>query len=413
LPVWRKFLLEKECEKAEWIEWKPNGGNFRNDRARKEGEMLTLRKNWFVCLLAILTIVAIPLVWMSELFAAAPGSMKSITGSSAVVAAATGAAGKPRAGLPAMISMGSLAPGTATHAWATGLADLVTKNTPMRLLIESHPGPGAVFPLMEKGSIDLEGCPSPEQYWAFHGDHGYKGPSGGKGYKGLRLLFMDAVYVVGLVTGADTGLKTTRDLKGKRIALVSPVLLSAYLSIQASVANGGWTEKDVVYVPVGSASEGKKLNVERKVDASSHPLGAADVEEISAARGGARFLALDPSPEARKRAQQFHPAIPQLIKAGTATGVPEDTWLNTFRNAVASWETLPDEAAYAILEALLNNIEKYKKVHVLLKDLTPQKLATVEAGVPFHPGAVKFYKEKGLWTDELENHQKALLERRR
>jgi len=355
--------------------------------------MLNFRKNWVFCLFAGLTIVAISLVCMSELFAATPG---------AVV--------KPKPGLPPIISMGSLAPGTATHAWASALADLVTKNTPMKLLIESHPGPGAVFPMMEKGNIDLEGCPSPEVYWALHGDHGYKEPTGGKGYKGLRLLFMDAVYTVGLVTGADTGIKTTRELKGKRIALVSPVLLSAYLSIQASVANGGWTEKDVVYVPVGSPTEGKKLNVERKVDASSHPMGAGDVEEIAAARGGARFISLDPSAEATKRAKQFHPAIPQLIKKGTATGILEDTWLNTFRNAVVSWETFPDEAAYAIVEAVWNNMENYKKVHVLLRRLTEKRLATTEATVPFHPGAVKFYKEKGLWTDELENHQKVLLE---
>jgi TRAP transporter TAXI family solute receptor len=333
-----------------------------------------------------------------------------ITGKSAPAAATAAPVAKTKPKLPPIISMGSLAPGTATHAWASALADLVTKNTPMKLLIESHPGPGAVFPMMEKGDIDLEGCPSPEVYWAFHGDYGYKEPTGGKGYKGLRLLFMDAVYTVGLVTGVDTGLKTTRELKGKRIALVSPVLLSAYLSIQASVANGGWTEKDVVYVPVGSPTEGKKLNVEKKVDASSHPMGAADVEEIAAARGGARFISLDPSPEATKRAKKFHPAIPQLIKKGTATGILEDTWLNTFRNAVVSWETFPDEAAYAILEALWNNMEKYKKVHVLLRRLTEKRLATTEATVPFHPGAVRFYKEKGLWTDELENLQKALLE---
>ncbi len=332
-----------------------------------------------------------------------------MTGKSGPGDATAAPVAKTKPGLPAIISMGSLAPGTATHAWASGLADVVTKNTPMKLLIESHPGPGAVFPMMEKGNVDLEGCPSPEVYWAFHGDHGYKEPTRGKGYKGLRLLFMDAVYTVGLVTGADTGLKTTRDLKGKKIALVSPVLLSAYLSIQASVANGGWTEKDVVYVPVGSPTEGKKLNVEKKVDASSHPMGAADVEEIAAARGGARFISLDPSPEARKRAKKFHPAVPELIKKGTATGIVEDTWLNTFRNAVVSWDNFPDEAAYAIVEAVWNNIEKYKKVHVLLRRLTEKRLATTDATVPFHPGAVKFYKEKGLWTDELERHQKTLL----
>ncbi len=353
------------------------------------GRMLA-KKLWMFSFLAVLTILG--------------------TSLSTTLAANAAPAAKPKAGLPSILSMSSLAPGTATHAWATGLADIVTKNTRMKLLIESYPGPAVAFPLMEKGNIDLVGCPSPEQYWAFHGDHGYKAASGGKGYKGLRLLFMDALYVVGLVAGADSGIKTTRDLKGKRIALVAPVLLSAYLSIQASVANGGWTEKDVVYVPVGSASEGKRLNVEKKVDASSHPLGAADVEEISAARDGARFISLDPSPEAAKRAQKFHPAVPRLIRKGTATGVPEDIWLNTFRNSVACWETLPEEAAYAIIEAVWNNIEKYQKVHILLRDVTQKRMATLEATIPYHPGAVKFYKEKGLWSEELENLQRSLVQ---
>ncbi len=318
-----------------------------------------------------------------------------------------------KTGLPKIISMGTLAPGTASHAWSSGLAELVTNNTPMKLLLESYPGHAVGLSLLSKGNVDLVGGPSPEMYWAFHGDYGYKEPTRGKGYKGLRILFLDAVYTVGLVTGFDTGIKTTRELKGKRIALTSPVILSAYLSVQASVANGGWTEKDVIYVPVGSATEGKKLNVEKKVDASSHPLGAADVEEISAARGGARFISLDPSPEAVKRARQFHPAIPQLIKKGTATGIVEDTWLNTFRNAVTCWETFPEEAAYAILEVLWNNIEKYKNVHVLLRRVSRERLATNEALIPFHNGAVKFYKDKGIWNAELENMQKAFLEGKR
>jgi TRAP transporter TAXI family solute receptor len=374
--------------------------------------MLNFKKNWVFCLLAGLTIVAIPLVCMSELFAATPSATKPTAGTPAPVKPTPTLEIKAKPALPSILSMGSLVPGTASNAWATGLASAVAKNTSMKLVIESHPGPGVSFALMKDGKIELVGCPAAEMLWAYWGQYGYKQPTEGKGYKGLRMLFMDAEYVVGLVTGADTGLKKVSELRGKRIALVDEVLLSAYLSVRGAVANGGLTEKDVIFVPVSSASEGKKLNVERKVAASSHPLGAGDVEEISAARGGARFLSLDPSPEARARLNQFHPAIPKRIKAGAVTGVVEDTWLSSFRSGVASWETLPDAAAYAIVESIWNDIDAYRTVQVLLKALTRERLATVETTIPYHTGAIQFYKAKGLWTEELEHHQKALLGKR-
>ena len=319
---------------------------------------------------------------------------------------------KPKSGLPPTISIGSLAPGTAAHAWATGLANIVSNNTSMKLLVQSQPGPAMAFPLMEKRSLDLVGCASPEAYWAFRGEHGYKEITGGKGYRGLRLLFMDSDYIVGIVTGTDTVIKTTRDLKGKNIALVDLVHLSPHFTVRAAVANGGLTEKDVIFVPVASASEGKKLTVEKKVDATSTPFGAADVEEIKAARG-ARWVSLDPSPEAMKRFQSLFPATPKLVKAGTATGIIEDTWFCTFRQAIAAWETFPDAAVHAILQAVWDNVEKYREVHGLMRDLTRERLATTQATLPYHPGAIKFFKDKGLWNKELEGHQQALFEGKR
>lgn len=372
----------------------------------------TLRKKGLFYLLACLLIFTFSLAYKSEAPTATPSGVKPTVAIPVPAMPTLAAEVKAKPSLPSILSMGSLIPGTAVYAWATGLANAVARNTSMKLVIESHPGAGVSFALMKDGKIELVGCPAPEMLWAYWGQYGYKQPTEGKGYKGLRMLFMDAEFIVGLVTGAGTGLKKVSELRGKRIALVDEVHLSSNLSVRGAVASGGLTEKDVIFVPVGSPSEGKKLNVERKVDGSSHPLGAGDVEEISAARGGARFLSLDPSPEAKARFKQFHPAIPKLIKAGAATGVVEDTWLSSFRSSVASWETLPDAAAYAIVESIWNDIDKYRTVQVLLKDLTRERLATVEATVPYHPGAVQFYKGKGLWTEELERHQKALLEKR-
>jgi TRAP transporter TAXI family solute receptor len=224
---------------------------------------------------------------------------------------------------------------------------------------------------------------------------------------------LDAGAIVGLIAGADTGVKTTRDLKGKKIAQVDPAHLSPYLTNRAFVANADLDpDKDVTWVPSASIRAGIKLLKERKVDVATTAYGAAYVEEVNAARG-ISWVTADVSPDAKKRFNDIHPTNFVLIKKGAGTGVVQDTWLSGFRRGVHSWVTLPDAVAYTIVETVWNNVDKLKKAHPLVRNLTQERLCTTEASTPFHPGAIKFFKEKGLWTEELEEHQQALLAKKR
>lgn len=314
--------------------------------------------------------------------------------------------------LPKVISLATLAPGTSMHTVSTSQAEILTKNTPMRVMVESYEGPGVFIPLMKKGEVEIAKINCVEAHWAYHGLLSYKEPTGGKGYRGLRTVFVDAGAVVGMVAGADTGIKTTGDLKGKRIAQVDPAHLSPHLTNRAFVANGGLDpDKDVTWVPCASIKAGNKLLKERKVDVATNAFGAAYVEEVHAARG-ACWVSADPSPEAQKRFTDVHPGKFVMIKAGTGTGVIQDTWLSSFRRGVHCWETLPDAVAYAIVETIWKNVDKLKTAHPLVRGLTKERLCTTEAAAPYHPGAITFFKEKGLWTNEMQRYQEALLAKR-
>ena len=188
--------------------------------------------------------------------------------------------------LPKVISLATLAPGTSMHTVSTSQAEILTNSTPMRVMVETYEGPGVFIPLMKKGQVEIGKINCIEAYWAYNGMLSYKEPTGGRGYRGLRTLFLDSGAVVGLLAGADTGIRKTADLKGKKIAQVDPSHLSPHLTNRAMVANAGLDpDKDVIWVPSASIRAGMKLLKERKVDVATSAFGAGVVEEANAARG--------------------------------------------------------------------------------------------------------------------------------
>ena len=73
---------------------------------------------------------------------------------------------------------------------------------------------------------------------------------------------------------------------------------------------------------------------------------------------------------------------------------------------------LAEEAVYQMVKALWENYKELAPIHPLLKGWTPDRFASKEARIPYHPGAVKFYMEKGAWTSEMEKLQRELLAQR-
>ena len=58
-------------------------------------------------------------------------------------------------------------------------------------------------------------------------------------------------------------------------------------------------------------------------------------------------------------------------------------------------ETLPDQQAYDLARALMENIDRLRGVHRAMSDLTPEFMVS-QSIVPYHPGALRYYREVGL-----------------
>jgi hypothetical protein len=136
-------------------------------------------------------------------------------------------------------------------------------------------------------------------------------------------------------------------------------------------------------------------------------------EELHAKKG-ARILPLDSSPEAVKRTKDKFPGYPIKVTPGPGkTGVEKEQFLWAYDIYVIAREDLSDEAAYQVVKALWENYKEFAPIHVLLKGWTPEKFVTREAIVPYHAGAIKFYREKRVWNDEMAKLQEALLTKKK
>jgi TRAP-type uncharacterized transport system substrate-binding protein len=96
------------------------------------------------------------------------------------------------------------------------------------------------------------------------------------------------------------------------------------------------------------------------------------------------------------------------IKKGPLT-VKEDIVMVGRHFTVSARPDLSDESAYIFTKLLWENDKELAPKHPQLRDWVKDNFASTKAGAPYHPGAIKFYKEAGVWTPELEKHNQKLL----
>ena len=244
---------------------------------------------------------------------------------------------------------------------------------------------------INSGSMQSGFTQSDVAYWAYNGSGIYEGRPKVDALRAIANLYPESFH---LVVRKGAGIKTIKDLKGKRMSLDEPgsgTLVDARLILAAY----GMTEKDVkaeYLKPQQSADKLKDGALDAFFSVSGWPQGA--IAEL-AATTGIDLVPID-GPEAENLIKQYGFFAADEIPDGAYKGV---TGVKTV-SVNAIWATSskqPDQLIYNITAALWNPSTRklldsgHAKGKAIKLETAIQGL-----GIPLHAGAEKFYKEKGL-----------------
>ncbi len=288
-------------------------------------------------------------------------------------------------------------PGSIYHSIGTAVAKVINEEG-LQATVQPATSPNQYLPLIGTGEFDMGPVNLQELSYAYHGDAWFEG----RPNPGVRLLALHYPLRVTIFVRADSDMQNVADLKGKRMTAGYTAQKTIVPQNAAIFSTAGLTADDMESVPVPSVVGGANAFMQGASDAFMFALGAGKVREADAAVGGIRALKIDRQDGTEDTMREHWPVgYLTLVEPGPAAGpgVEEPTWMLTYPQAIAASEKMSDEAAYAVAKAMYENQAKLAEMLPPFRLFDPQKMVGPSGGVPYHPGAIQFYKEVGIWQD--------------
>lgn len=225
------------------------------------------------------------------------------------------------------------------------------------------------------------------------------GLSEGKKYDNLRLVATMMVFRTGWLVPIDSGITKISQLKGKRIASgFKGAPLFNYL-FRAGLANAGLSYKDVKKIPYIGLRQHWNGFKQGKIDAAWGGVGAGHVRDMNAKiKGGVRFLSFDPSPAASKRSQKHAPntAFLNVKPAKPLVGILAPTNILSFDYTLWAHKGVSNGVVAKVAKAMYENEKELHASSPLWRSHKSKKMSK-DQGFAYHPGAIGFYKQAGVW----------------
>jgi len=290
------------------------------------------------------------------------------------------------------ISIGTGGTGGVYYPLGGGLANVLTKSIPgLQATAEVTGGSVDNLKLLGAGRSEVGFSMADAALDAEKGQDKFKGNP--VPVRTLMILYPNQMHVV---TIEGTGIEKMADLKGKRVSTGSGGSATEVMAFRVIEAAGLDKDKDMKRERLGVAESVNALK-DRKIDAFFWVGGlpTAAVTDLGATPG-VKIKLVDHADLAPKmNAKYGNLYAGSSIKAGTYPGQTADNKNTVVWNILVANANMSDQMAYDIVKTIVDKRDDLIAVHKEAKNFTVDNQVKDYSPIPWHPGAVKYFKEKG------------------
>ncbi|SEK09059.1 NMT1/THI5 like protein [Marinovum algicola] len=300
------------------------------------------------------------------------------------------------------ITIGTNPSGSTFYLIGSGFAKVFQEELGIRSTAQPFTGASVYLPSISVGDITLGLASTVESGVAYEGKGDFPQPM-----TGLRSIARVWNIPYAFITKAESGIITADDLRGKRVMGDMPASQAATMINQAMVKSGGLELDDVNFMTSGGLMDGINAVVEGRADAAPASTAMPVLTELQASvPGGLRIIG-----NGSEASDEFFAKEISGVTIGTALPSEKhpfiigETEIVSYDTMLITNEAISEDDVYAITKSLYDNWGSLQNDIGTLRGIAQNELALVNPSVPYHPGAIKFYKEVGLWTDAHEENQ--------
>ena len=280
--------------------------------------------------------------------------------------------------------------GTAGTYYPIGgaIAQAVSKGGQIQATAETGNASVANLNLLGKGEIEVAFAQNDTSFWAYNGQNMFKTPL--KNLRALAVLYPEHVQVI---LAKDSKIADINGLKGKRVSVgTAGSGVEADVRAIFEVAKLQYSDMKVDHLDFGATANRFKDNqIDVGFIVAGFPTAAlmdlSTTKDVDLLSFNDSFLAT---------LQKAHPYfVPSVIPKGTYRGIDKDVKTPAVMAMLVTHDKVKDSVIYDFLKNMYANLDTVHASHATAKQITLQG-ALSGLTLPLHPGAAKFFAEKGL-----------------
>ncbi len=317
--------------------------------------------------------------------------MRDYAVAAGMLLAATGAADAQTVGIA------TSGPGSLFHNIGSAVAK-AANDAGLNATIQPATSPNQYLFTVNGGEIEFGVCNLQEFNYALEGREWFDGNAN----PNLRVVAQIMPLREAIFVRKDSGIMSLADLKGKPMVDGYTAQNTILPQLDALYATVGMTRDDMQPVQVPSVVAGADAFMAGESVGFIFAHGAGKVREADAAVGGLRALPVENTPEAIAAIKEHWPVgfLTKIAPGPASPGVLEEGWFIAYPQIVFTSKDVPDELVYQMAKIVHDSQKVMAETFPPFGQFKPdeQMVGDTSPG-EYHPGAIKYYKEIGLWKE--------------